>query len=153
MTAKFMESAQFEAFTQGLPEAMLLVTHQGRIVAGNVAAARLLNVDEAELDGHELQEWVHEDLDTLSDYLDRWSASEELVEATFWWRLGSNGGIAECLSQGYTAGYTLSMTTFGHQDPYDGMDPDDREAAKAFARALDDFNAEAHGANDEPKHE
>lgn len=64
-----METAQFLEFADCLPEPLLLVTQQGRILAGNVAAHQLLKPMDGELQDKQLIEYVQETALELDNYL------------------------------------------------------------------------------------
>ena len=55
---------------------------------------------------------------------------------------------------GYQGGYAVSMPKWGHSDPYEGMEDDDKAAAREFSQALSDFSkAEAMDATGDPSDE
>ena len=64
-----METTQFLVFADCLPEPMLLVSQQGQILAGNIAAHQLLKPADNELSGKQLVDYVQETSLELDNYL------------------------------------------------------------------------------------
>ncbi|HYX15018.1 MAG TPA: ATP-binding protein [Nostoc sp.] len=94
-----MTPDQFLKFAQVLPEALLLVTSAGEILAVNQPAARLFNKTSKALIGQCLTEFVTDSSQKVIDYLRACSQSRQMILGVLTIQQAQGEGIA-CRSQG-----------------------------------------------------
>lgn len=94
-----MEAAIFEQCYAMLPEAMLLVSGEGYVVAGNPAAGELFGHRTAALEGRELKDLVTESETKLSHFLLQCQRSREFLPGSLVGR-SLNGSSVRCRVDG-----------------------------------------------------
>lgn len=94
-----MTPDQFLAFARVLPEPFLLLTSEGKILASNRAAARLIGCRSKELEGKSLFELVTETTEKVLTYLQACSKSRQLVLGSLNFVL-PDGQVLSCRAEG-----------------------------------------------------
>ncbi len=89
---------QFLTFAQVLPDALLLVTNTGKILAVNQAAARLFNQTSKGMTSHNLKELVTDPPKKVTEYLRASSQSRQMILGAFTIHQAEGEGII-CRSQ------------------------------------------------------
>ena len=92
-------STLFEAITQPLPEATLLISDEGLVVSVNHAALRLLRTSHEDVCGLAITRQVLDDKNKVVRYLKNCSRAGDLVVGSLTWR-GLNGENIPCRSEG-----------------------------------------------------
>lgn len=98
-----MTPEQFLQLAKILPEAMLLVTSAGEILAGNQPGANLLGVKRKDLAGKWLWELMTESPTEVTAYLERCAKSRQLVLGRLTLAKGGGGDTAVCRVAGAVA--------------------------------------------------
>ncbi len=98
-----MTPEQFLQVAEILPEAMLLVTSAGEILAGNRSAANLMAVKSKDLAGKWLWDLTTESPAEVTAYLERCAKSRQLVLGRLTLSSGSTGKTAVCRVEGALA--------------------------------------------------
>jgi len=94
-----MSPEQFLEFTKPLPDAMCLLTAEGRILAVNDAASRFVKTDTKTLQGMTLFDLVTDHKDKVEQILRNWSRSRDMTPGPLQLRIGSES-ITPCNCSG-----------------------------------------------------
>ena len=89
----------FHELTRSLPEAVLLVSPHGEIIAANASASKLADPARKELTGLRLTDLVAEPAEKVLRYLQVCSRNRDQIPGTLTWRTNDHGGI-ECRCRG-----------------------------------------------------
>ena len=94
-----MTPEQFDAVARVLPEALLLVTGEGRLLSANPAAAAMLDLPAEGLRGRLLADLVSDPAEKLAQYLGACARSRQLVLGSLSWR-GRDGACPAYRAEG-----------------------------------------------------